>query len=126
MSVKEKYQEVLALGEKFNVRDGYVREEDNILKVGGLVKNQQEKDLMWDLIKEIGGREPQDIEADIKVETTEYYGIYEVKSGDSLSKISKMYFDDPMRYMDIYNINRDLLKNPDLIHPGQRLKIPFK
>ena len=126
MSVKEKYQEVLALGEKFNVRDGYVREEDNILKVGGLVKNQQEKDLMWDLIKEIGGREPQDIEADIKVETTEYYGIYEVKSGDSLSKISKMYFDDPMRYMDIYNINRDQLKNPDLIHPGQRLKIPFK
>jgi hypothetical protein len=126
MSVKEKYQEVLALGEKFNVRDGYVREEDNILKVGGLVKNQQEKDLMWDLIKEIGGREPQDIEADIKVETTEYYGIYEVKSGDSLSKISKMYFDDPMRYMDIYNINRDQLKNPDLIHPGQQLKIPFK
>lgn len=126
MSVKEKYQEVLNLGERFNVRDGYVTEEGDLLKVGGLVKNQQEKDLMWDLIKEIGGREPQDIQVDIKVETTEYYGIYEVKSGDSLSKISKMYFDDPMRYMEIYNINRDQLKNPDLIHPGQRLKVPFK
>ena len=126
MSVKAKYQEVLDLGDRFNVRDGYVTEEGDILKVGGLVKNQHEKDLMWDLIKEIGGREPKDIEVNIKVETTEYYGIYEVKSGDSLSKISKMYFDDPMRYMDIYKINRDQLKNPDLIHPGQRLKIPFK
>ena len=126
MSVKAKYQEVLDLGEKFNVRDGYVKEEGDILKVGGLVKTQQEKDLMWDLIKEIGGREPTDIEADIKVEQTDYYGIYEVKSGDSLSKISKMYFGDPMRYMEIFNINKDQLNNPDLIHPGQRLKIPFK
>ena len=126
MSVKAKYQEVLDMGERFNVRDGYVNEEEDILKVGGLVKNQQEKDLMWDLIKEIGGRDPKDIQVDIKVETTDYYGIYEVKSGDSLSKISKMYFGDPMRYMEIFNINKDQLSNPDLIHPGQQLKIPFK
>jgi nucleoid-associated protein YgaU len=126
MSVKVKYQPVLQLGEQFNVRDGYVNEEGDLLKVGGTVQTQQEKDLMWDKIKEIGGENPQDIEADIKVEVTDYYGVYEVKSGDSLSKISKMYLGDAMRYMDIFNINREQLNNPDLIHPGQKLKIPFK
>ena len=126
MSVKAKYQPVLHLGEQFNVRDGYVNEEGDLLKVGGTVQTQQEKDLMWDKIKEIGGENPQDIQADIQVEVTDYYGVYEVKSGDSLSKISKMYLGDAMRYMDIFNLNRDQLKNPDLIHPGQKLKIPFK
>jgi len=126
MSVKAKYQPVLDMGERFNVRDGYVNEEGNVLKVGGWVKTQQEKDLMWDKIKEIGGEHPPDIEADIKVEINDYYGMYEVKKGDTLSKISKMYLGDAMRYMDIFNINRDQLNNPDLIKIGQRLKIPFK
>jgi nucleoid-associated protein YgaU len=126
MSVKAKYQPVLDMGERYNVRDGYVNEEGNLLKVGGWVKTQQEKDLMWDKIKEIGGQNPQDIEADIKVEINDYYGIYEVKKGDTLSKISKLYLGDAMRYMDIFNINRDQLNNPDLIQIGQKLKIPFK
>ncbi|MCB0293367.1 MAG: LysM peptidoglycan-binding domain-containing protein, partial [Calditrichaeota bacterium] len=96
------------------------------LKVGGTAKTQLEKDLMWDKIKEIGGENPADIQADIKVEVTDYYGIYEVKRGDSLSKISKMFFGTFNRYMEIFEMNKDQLKNPDLIHPGQQLRIPFK
>ena len=50
--------------------------------------------------------------------------IYEVQGGDSLSKIAKSHYGDPMKYMEIFNANKDILKNPDMIHPGQKLRIP--
>ncbi|MCB1053850.1 MAG: LysM peptidoglycan-binding domain-containing protein, partial [Acidobacteria bacterium] len=65
-----------------------------------------------------------EIEADIRVENTDFYGYYTVKSGDTLSKIAKHYFGNANKYMDIYNINTDILKNPDLIRVGQKLKLP--
>lgn len=50
--------------------------------------------------------------------------IYEVQSGDSLSKIAKAHYGDPMKYMEIFNANKDILKDPNMIHPGQKLRIP--
>lgn len=52
--------------------------------------------------------------------------IYEVKSGDTLSKIAKQYYGDANAYMKIFDANKDILKNPNLIHPGQKLRIPPK
>lgn len=52
--------------------------------------------------------------------------IYEVKSGDSLSKIAKAEYGNANDYMLIFEANRDILKDPNLIHPGQKLKIPPK
>jgi nucleoid-associated protein YgaU len=52
--------------------------------------------------------------------------IYEVKPGDSLSKIAKAEYGDANAYMIIFEANRDILNNPNLIHPGQKLKIPPK
>ena len=49
---------------------------------------------------------------------------YTVKSGDSLSKIAKQIYGDANKWRTIYQANRDLIKNPDLIHPGQVLTIP--
>lgn len=49
---------------------------------------------------------------------------YVVVSGDSLSKIAKRYYGDAQQWRRIYDANRDQVKDPDLIHPGQRLKIP--
>jgi len=50
--------------------------------------------------------------------------IYEVQGGDSLSKIAKSHYGDPMKYMEIFNANKDILKDPNMIHPGQKLRIP--
>ena len=50
--------------------------------------------------------------------------LYEVKSGDSLSKISKHFYGDPMRYNEIFEANKPLLSHPDKIYPGQMLRIP--
>lgn len=50
--------------------------------------------------------------------------IYKVAAGDSLSKIAKQFYGDANAWPRIFDANRDLLKNPDLIQPGQMLKIP--
>lgn len=126
MSLQNKYQPVLDLGMKLGVKDGYANEEGGKFKIGGVAKTQMEKDLLWDKIKETGGENPQDLEADIKVENTEYYGVYTVQSGDTLGKISRNFLGKAGRYMDIFNMNTDQLSNPDLIKVGQELKIPFK
>lgn len=49
---------------------------------------------------------------------------YTVKSGDSLSKIAKQIYGDANKWHRIYDANRDKIKNPDLIHPGQEFTIP--
>jgi uncharacterized protein YidB (DUF937 family) len=50
--------------------------------------------------------------------------VYTVASGDSLSKIAKRFYGDANQWRRIFDANRDQLENPDLIHPGQELKIP--
>jgi len=124
MSVKDKYQSVLSLGEQLEVKDGNVTVENGVLKIKGTAKTQYEKDILWDEIKKVGGEKPSDILANIIVEDTSVYHRHEVKSGESLSKIAKHYFGDPMKYKAIFEANTNLLDNPDMIHPGQVLVIP--
>ena len=124
MSVKTKYQPVLTMGEKLGIRDGNVTEEDGILKIKGVAKTQYEKNLLWDKIKEIGGENPSDLKANITVADTSVYHRHVVKKGESLSKIAKHYYGDPMQYKKIFSANTDILKDPDMIHPDQVLVIP--
>ena len=50
--------------------------------------------------------------------------MYTVKSGDSLSKIAKEVYGDPMKYPVIFEANKPMLSDPDKIYPGQVLYIP--
>ena len=123
--LKEKYKELLDLGVKLQVKDGDVREEGGKLYVKGTTAYQLEKDQLWDKIKTYPNWE-NEVMADIKIEKTDVYGIYEVKSGDTLSKLAKNHFGDAKRYMEIFNLNKDILKDPNLIKVGQKLKMPYK
>ena len=49
---------------------------------------------------------------------------YTVQAGDSLSKISKTVYGDPMKYNSIFEANKPMLDHPDKIYPGQVLRIP--
>ena len=49
---------------------------------------------------------------------------YTVKSGDCLWNIAKAHLGNGARYTEIYNLNKDIIKNPNLIYPGQVLKMP--
>lgn len=55
---------------------------------------------------------------------TTYYDTYTVVKGDCLWSIAKKYYGSGTQYTKIYNANRDIIKNPSLIYPGQVLKIP--
>jgi nucleoid-associated protein YgaU len=56
----------------------------------------------------------------------ETYEIYEVKSGDSLSRIAKHAYGDANAWKQIFDANTNILKDPNKIFPGQKLKIPKK
>jgi nucleoid-associated protein YgaU len=47
-----------------------------------------------------------------------------VKAGDTLSKIARHYYGDASLYTQIFEANRDQLKDPDMIKVGQKLRIP--
>ncbi len=49
---------------------------------------------------------------------------YTVKKGDYLSKIAKEVYGDASKYNIIFEANKPMLKDPDLIYPGQVLRIP--
>jgi nucleoid-associated protein YgaU len=124
MSLQQKYQPVLDLSKDLDVKINSVKEENNVLKVDGLAKTQYLKNCFWDKAKEIGGTNPADFAANIKVEVTDYFHLHTVKKGETLSEIAKEYLGAANKYMDIFNMNKDVLKNPDLIHVGDQIKIP--
>ena len=67
-----------------------------------------------------------DVEGDIGVAlesgNVEYYVI---QSGDSLSKIAEKFYQNAMEYPRIFEANREVIKDPDLIYPGQKIRIPM-
>ena len=126
MSLKDKYTAALKLGEDLKVKASNVKEEGGKLIIKGLAEYGIDRDHIWDLIKKQPGWE-KEIVADIKVEKTDVYGYWTVKSGDSLSKIAKDVYDDAGKYMKIYEANKDTIgPNPDIIKPGQKLVLPNK
>jgi hypothetical protein len=119
----DKYRGLLDYGRTLAISDLAAREEGGKLKMTGMADYQLDKDLFWDKLKTYSDWQTE-LAADIRVKNTDIYGIYTVQKGDSLSKIAKSLFGDPMRYPEIFNLNRDVVTNPDLIKVGQKLKLP--
>ncbi|MEM7486262.1 MAG: LysM peptidoglycan-binding domain-containing protein [Bacteroidota bacterium] len=124
MSAKAKYQAVLDLGQELGIKDGDVSEEGGVLKIKGTANTPYEKNAIWDKIKQIGGENASDVQANISVADDSVYHRHTVKSGESLSKIAKHYYGDAMKYNKIFDANTNILSNPDVIHPDQVLVIP--
>ncbi|MCC7463528.1 MAG: LysM peptidoglycan-binding domain-containing protein [Gammaproteobacteria bacterium] len=53
-----------------------------------------------------------------------YAQYHEVQKGETLGKIARKYYGDASLYKTIFDANKDLLKDPDKIFPGQKLRIP--
>jgi nucleoid-associated protein YgaU len=49
---------------------------------------------------------------------------YVVVSGDSLSKIAQKHYGKASSWPRIYEANKGIIKDPNLIYPGQELRIP--
>ena len=125
MSLVNKYASVITAAQALGVNDASASESAGKLVLKGTAEYNLQKDLVWDAIKKVAGWE-QEVQADLKVQKTDIYGVWEVKPGDSLSKIAKSAYDDAGQYMRIFQANTNILKDPNLIQPGQKLIIPNK
>jgi nucleoid-associated protein YgaU len=125
MSLSTKYASVVAQAQALGVKDLQIKEAGGKLQISGATEYQMQKDLIWDAIKRESGWE-QEVQADIRPEKTDIWGVWEVKPGDSLSKIAKSAYDNASEYMRIFEANRNILKDPNLIQPGQKLVVPRK
>ena len=93
------------------------------VKVAGSVPDQAAKEKIILCCGYVDGVEH--VEEEILVEQVEPEAeFYTVEKGDNLSKISKMHYGDPIKYMLIFEANKPMLKHPDKIYPGQMLRIP--
>jgi nucleoid-associated protein YgaU len=62
-----------------------------------------------------------DVTAPAATKKVEYY---EIVSGDTLSAIAKKFYGDGSAYMRIFEANREVIKDPDKIFVGQKIRIP--
>ena len=126
--LKAKYASALKVIEEQGVRVQNLHIQDNKLFIKGAAPSEDAKGYVWTAFKSV---DPSvgDLMADITVDTSlpqpkAKEQTYTVQAGDTLSKISKKFFGDSNKYMTIFNANKDQLKDPDTIKPGQVLKIP--
>ena len=126
MSVKAKYQPALDWSYNNGGQFSIITEENGVLKVAATVDTPYHKNTFWDMVKSIGGDNPSDIIADINPNTSDYFAKHTVVKGETLGKISKHYYGEAGKYMQIFNANKNILSNPDLIEVGQELIIPFE
>lgn len=137
--LKQKYQPVQNAMAQNQVRLQNLNMQGDKLFMRGEAPSADAKNRVWDEIKRIDPSYS-DLIADITVNEaaqaprTQTAGAtigggqstrtYRVKSGDTLSKISKEFYGNADQYMKIFEANRQQLKNPNEIQVGQELTIP--
>jgi nucleoid-associated protein YgaU len=132
--LKQKYQTVLKVADQEHIQFHNLHVQDDKLFIKATAPNDAAKNKFWDQVKLINSS-VDDITADISVNQSQAQGAavgssaaagqsYTVKSGDTLSKISKQFYGNANEYMRIFYANRDKLRDPDKIQVGQELNIP--
>lgn len=130
MALRDKYAHAIQTAKgKFH---GGAEERDGKLHFKGTVATEAEKNEIWTALKTVPDWQ-KEIVADITVTgpapgtapaSAPAVKTYTVKPGDTLSKIAKEHLGSANAYMKVFNANKDQLTNPDLIKPGQVLRIP--
>lgn len=90
--------------------------------------NAEEGKEVWDVQKTPSEPE-QDVPADLSfsVSTTSEAPVsktYTIQPGDSLSKIAKEQLGDAARWKEIFEANKDVIKDPNVIRVGQEITLP--
>ncbi len=106
-----------------NVEDLDLKYEQGVISVGGKVKTQEEREKVILALGNVKGVAKVDESLSVEGEEAEA-DMHTVKAGESLSKIAKKYYGDPMKYTEIFEANKPMLESPDNIYPGQVLRIP--
>ena len=123
MALQEKYKQLIDVATSSGVTNLQVREQDNVLYIDGEAPNGEAKDQLWNIYNTI---DPDYRAGDLVMNISVPHTVgaseeYTVVKGDNLSKIGKKY---GVQWKDIYEANKDKVKDPDHIEPGWKLKIP--
>ena len=123
-ALQDKYKALIDQANTAGLGNLQITEQDNVLYITGTAPSEEVKQKLWDAYEKL---DPEFRSADARLDISVAGGgggeqIYEVKSGDSLSKIAKNY--PGLTWQKIYEANKDQIKDPNLIQPGQKLKIP--
>lgn len=116
--LKNKYQPIADFMSQNGFQIQHFHVENGKAVLGATAPTEYLKNRVWDEIKKVDPAFT-DLQHDIKVGPG---AMYEVKSGDTLSKIAKSYYGNPNEYNKIAQANN--IPNPDKIQVGQQLKIP--
>ncbi len=118
--------QVMGLGLK--VENLNIEVDDDKAIVHGTVPSQSEKEKIILAVGNVAGIATVDdrmsVVAPPEVAPEPESAFYEVKKGDTLSKIAKEHYGSANKYMTIFNANKPMLSDPDKIYPGQVLRIP--
>lgn len=97
-------------------KDGVVQ-----LSGNGAIEALQKAVLMAGNVMGVGEVKVDGKQASSVDDGTQYYII---KSGDTLSAIAKQFYGDANKYQAIFDANREVIKDANLIFPGQKIRIP--
>ena len=98
---------------------------DGVATISGEAKSAEALEkavLMAGNVKGVSEVRSDDVTAPAATEKIEYY---EIVSGDTLSAVAKKYYGNGSKYMRIFEANREVIKDPDKIYPGQKIRIPL-
>ena len=129
--LKLKYQSVLNLMNTLGVQLKNLHVQEGKLVIRGTAKTKDDVNKVWNQIKLVDAGYKQDLMAEITFlsdapapKAAPAQRVHKVVAGDTLSKIAKKYYGDASLYPQIFEANRDILKDPNLIKIGQKLRIP--
>ncbi len=123
--LKQKYASALNLINQLGVKLTHVHIQDNKLYLEGAAGTEAIKNKIWDQVKLVD-TSLSDITLDLSVDPSlaPKQRTYTVAAGDSLSKIAKQFYGNVNQYMKIYESNRNVLTDPNVVKIGQELVIP--
>jgi nucleoid-associated protein YgaU len=107
------------------IKDLDVSFDQGVVTLGGAADNREAMEkavLMAGNVKGVERVEAAQLQAPEQSAKVEFYII---KKGDNLSAIAKQFYGDANAYPKIFEANREVIKNPDLIYPGQKIRIPL-
>lgn len=122
----EKITEMLHTELGFKIQDLEVAYDDGIATLGGTCDSQETKEKAVLLVGNLKGVSKVNDNNLTAPPAFEPFQFYTVQRGDSLSKTAKRYYGDAMKYPVLFEANREIIKDPDLIYPGQVLRVPKK
>jgi len=111
-------------GDNPGVNDFKVTVKDGVATISGEAASAEAKEkavLMVGNLQGVKEVQADDLKAPAASGQVEYYVI---KSGDTLSAIAQRFYGNGSEYPKIFEANREVIKNPDLIYPGQKIRIP--